>query len=174
VIKHGFRSNTGGVSSSSPERCVFSIPSSQSERTLSTLQFLRSAFSVYPRTVPTEAQIPLSGNETITTMGWYRDSATWGYTFIPITIVALMIYAAVAYSLWHVFGERGHESFTMFDPSNPIHVMMVSSTRDNGAKDNLDDWLGGFEHDGIGKNENLEVQLTNVTQYRKRFRVTDN
>ena len=169
------RNNIGGVSSSSPERCVFSTPSSQTGRTSSTLQFLRSAFSVHPRSVPTEAQIPLSGYETITTMGWYRRSSIWEYTIIPITIVALMLYAAVAYTLWQVFIERGQELFSRFDPSNPIHLMMVSSTRDrNDAMDDLDDWLGGFEPGGIGKNENLRVKLTDVGQHRKRFMVTNN
>ena len=136
-------------------------------------QFLRSAFSVYPRDVPVEAQIPVNGNETITTMGWYRRSAVWGYMIIPITIVALMMYAAVGYTLWCVFMERDHESFAGFDPSNPIHLMMVSSTRDRGDnKDDLDDWLAGFEHGGIGRNENLRVQLMNIAgPDRKQFKV---
>ena len=69
--------------------------------------------------------------------------------------------------------ERGHESFTRFDPSNPVHLMMVSSTRDRGDnKDDLDDWLAGFEHGGIGRNENLRVQLMNVAgPDRKQFKV---
>ncbi|KAH0832929.1 hypothetical protein J3R83DRAFT_11896 [Lanmaoa asiatica] len=105
--------------------------------------FLRSASSVYPCEIPLDARIALSGHETIMTMGWYRRSATYGYTIIPITIVALMMYAAVAYTLWHVFIERGHESFTTFDPSNPIHVMMVSSARgSDDAKDDLYDFVG--------------------------------
>ena len=108
-------------------------------------------------------------------MGWYRRSSIWEYTIIPITIVALMLYAAVAYTLWQVFIERGQELFSRFDPSNPIHLMMVSSTRDrNDAMDDLDDWLGGFERGGIGKNENLRVKLTDVGQHRKRFMVTNN
>ena len=69
-----------------------------------------------------------------------------------------------------------HESFTTFDPPNPIHVMMVSSTRDRSGetKDNLEDWVAGFDHGGIGRNENLRVQLTNVTNGRKRFMVVSN
>ncbi|KAF8127037.1 hypothetical protein EV363DRAFT_1173348 [Boletus edulis] len=134
--------------------------------------FLRSAFSAYPREVPTEARMPVRGRETILTMGWYRQSATWGYTILPITTVALMMYAAVAYTLWHVFTEGCQESFHMFDPSNPIHVMMASSARDNhDTKDNLDDWLAGFERGGIGRNEKLRVQVTNVAAYHKRFKV---
>jgi len=138
--------------------------------------FLRSAFSAYPRSVPTEAQIPLSGYETITTMGWYRGSAAWGYTIIPITVVAFMTYAAVAYTLRHVVIEwRRNESLITFDPSDPIHVMMVSSTRaGNDATDDLEDQLGGFDSDGIKKNEKLRVELTNVTKDRKRFMVTGN
>ncbi|KAG6380455.1 hypothetical protein JVT61DRAFT_8596 [Boletus reticuloceps] len=133
--------------------------------------FLRSAFSAYPREVPAEAQIPVSGHETIVAMGWYRQSAIWGFTIFPITAVALMMYAAVAYTLWHVFTAGCQESFDTFDPSNPIHVMMVSSTRDsNDTKDNLDDSLAGFERGGIARNEELRVQLTNVVPYRKRFR----
>ena len=106
-------------------------------------------------------------------MGWYLRSAAWGYMIIPITIVALMVYVVVGYTLWSAFMERGHESFTRFDPSNPVHLMMVSSTRDRGdVKDNLNDWLAGFEHGGIGRNENLRVQLTNVAGLdRKRFMV---
>ncbi|KAG8213419.1 hypothetical protein J3R82DRAFT_11921 [Butyriboletus roseoflavus] len=79
--------------------------------------FLRSAFSVYPRTIPADAQIAVSGYETIQTMGWYRRSETYGYTIIPITIVALMMYAAVGYTLWHVLIEQG--SFTTFRPVEP-------------------------------------------------------
>ena len=140
----------------------------------STLQFLRSAFSAYPRNVPAEAQISLNGSETIRTMGWCRRSSIWEYTIIPITVVALMMYAAVAYTLWQVFIKQDKESFSRFDPSNPIHLMMVSSTRDhNDANDDLEDWLGGFERGGIGKNENMRVQLMHVTQDRKRFVVTD-
>ncbi|KAF8557445.1 hypothetical protein OG21DRAFT_1482311 [Imleria badia] len=137
--------------------------------------FLRSAFSVYPRDVPIEAQVPVSGNETITTMGWYRRSAFWGYTIIPITIVALMVYAAAGYTLWNVFMELGNKSFTRFDPSNPVQLMMVSSARDcNNVEDNLGDCLHGFEHGGIGKNENLRVGLKDVTgSDRKRFQVTN-
>ncbi|KAF8426499.1 hypothetical protein L210DRAFT_3185693 [Boletus edulis BED1] len=116
--------------------------------------------------------MPVRGRETILTMGWYRQSATWGYTILPITTVALMMYAAVAYTLWHVFTEGCQESFHMFDPSNPIHVMMASSARDNhDTKDNLDDWLAGFERGGIGRNEKLRVQVTNVAAYHKRFKV---
>ncbi|KAF8557447.1 hypothetical protein OG21DRAFT_315030 [Imleria badia] len=136
--------------------------------------FLRSAFSVYPRDVPIEAQIPVIGNETITTMGWYHRSVAWGYMIIPITIVALMVYAAVAYTLWSIFIERG-PSFTRFDPSNPVQLMMVSSARDrDDVKDNLGDRLAGFEHGGIGRNENLRVELTDVTgSDHKRFKVTN-
>jgi len=108
-------------------------------------------------------------------MGWYRRSPIWEYTIIPITVVALMMYAAVAYTLWQVFIKRDKESFSRFDPSNPIHLMMVSSTRDhNDADDDLEDWVGGFERGGVGRNENLRVQLMHVTQDRKRFVVTDN
>ncbi|KAI9568244.1 hypothetical protein HD554DRAFT_786507 [Boletus coccyginus] len=135
--------------------------------------FLRSAFSVYPLTVPTEARIRLTGYETITTMGWYRQEEIWAYTIIPITVVALITYAAVAYTLWHIFSGRDGEPFTMFDPSNPIHVIMVSSARDpDDSKGNLDDWLSGFEDGGMDNNEELRVQLTNLAQHRKRFRVT--
>ncbi|KAI9568243.1 hypothetical protein HD554DRAFT_2101097 [Boletus coccyginus] len=134
--------------------------------------FLRSAFSVYPRFIPTEARTSLNGSETITTMGWYLHSAGWAYMIIPITVVALMLYAAVAYTLWHIYTGRSGPPFTMFDPSNPIHVMIVSSARDlNDAKDNLGDCLGGFERGGMGRNEDLRVELTDVAQYRKRFRV---
>ncbi|KAI9568245.1 hypothetical protein HD554DRAFT_786849 [Boletus coccyginus] len=137
--------------------------------------FLRSAFSVYPLTVPTEARIRLTGYETITTMGWYRQEEIWAYTIIPITAVALTMYAAVAYTLWHIFTGRSAEPFTMFDPSNPIHVIMVSSARDpDDSKGNLDDWLRGFEDGGMDNNEELRVQLTNLAQHRKRFRVTQN
>lgn len=119
----------------------------------------------------------MSGYETIMTMGWYRRSETYGYTIIPITIVALMMYAAVAYTLWHVLIERGHESFTRFDPSNPIHVMMVSSARDMTEKDNkdhLEDWMSGFEDGGVARNENLRVQLFDVGgPDRKRLAVTN-
>ena len=108
-------------------------------------------------------------------MGWYRRSAIWGYTIIPITIVALMAYTAVGYTLWNVLMERGHESFTRFDPSNPVQLMMVSSTRDRSdAKDNLDGWLAGFERGGIAKNEDLRVELANVGgPDRKRLKVTN-
>ncbi|KAF8415014.1 hypothetical protein L210DRAFT_945957 [Boletus edulis BED1] len=79
-----------------------------------------------------------------------------------------MMYAAVAYTLRNVSKEQGHESFTRFDPSNPIHVpvMMVSSAR--GHNDfKLDDGLIGFKCGGISRNENLRVQLMNVAPYRK-------
>ncbi|KAF8452876.1 hypothetical protein L210DRAFT_3639318 [Boletus edulis BED1] len=133
--------------------------------------FLRSAFSAYPREVPAEAQIPVSGHETIVSTGWYRQSAIWGFTILPITAVALMMYAAVVYTLWHVFTTGCQEAFDTFDPSNPIHVMMVSSTRDsNDIKDNLDDSSAGFERGGMARNEELRVQLTDVIPNRKRFR----
>ncbi|KAI9568246.1 hypothetical protein HD554DRAFT_2172658 [Boletus coccyginus] len=135
--------------------------------------FLRSAFSAYPRTIPTDAQIPLSGSETITTMGWQPREGMWAYTIIPITTVALMMYAAVAYTLCCIFTGRGHQSF-MFDPSDPIHLMMVSSTRDpddTKDNDNPGDWLSGFERGGMGTNENLRVQLTDVAPSRKRLKV---
>jgi len=106
-------------------------------------------------------------------MGWYRREEIWAYTIIPITAVALAMYAAVAYVLWHIYSGRGGEPSTMFDPSNPIHVIMVSSARDpDDTKGNLDDWLSGFEDSGMGENEDLRVQLTNVAQHRKRFKVT--
>ena len=132
---------------------------------------------MYPRSVPVEAQIGLSGNEAIVTTGWYRQSQTYGYTIIPITLFALMLYAAVGYTLWHVLIERGHESFTTFDPSNPTHVMMVSAARDTTGidskeNDHLGDWLAGFESGGMAKNERLRVRLTNVGPHRKRFGVT--
>ena len=99
-------------------------------------------------------------------MGWYRGPGMWAYTIIPITVVALITgtYAAVAYTLF------------MFDPSNPIHVMMVSSARDpNDTKDNLGDWLSGFESGGMGRNEDLRVQLADIPPGpdRKRFRATN-
>ena len=86
-----------------------------------------------------------------------------------------MAYTAVGYTLWNVLMERGHESFTRFDPSNPVQLMMVSSTRDRSdAKDNLDDWLAGFERGGIAKNEDLRVELANVGgPDRKRLKVTN-
>jgi len=105
-------------------------------------------------------------------MGWSRKSALWEYTIIPITVVALMMYAAVAYTLWCTFTGWGHASF-MFDPSNPIHVMMISSARDpDDTKGNLDDSLRGFEDGGMDKNEDSRVQLTKITPYSKRFKVT--
>lgn len=166
------RNDTGAVSSSFREQWVFYLFHLTAKRTSSIEQFLRSAFSVNPLIIPAEAQIAVTGNETITTMGWYRRSPVWAYTIIPITVVAFMLYAAVAYTLWNVFSERGHESFTEVDPSNPIHVMMVSSARDcSEANNNLDDYLAGFERGGIGKNENTRVQLMNIDAHRKRFRV---
>ena len=140
---------------------------------------------MYPRNVPIEAQIPVSGHEEITTMGWYRRSAVWGYMIIPITFVALMLYTAVGYTLWHTIQERrGHKSFTRFDPSNPVHLMTASSARDpSDEKGDLGRCLTGFEPGGIGQNENLRVELKDVDEReyskhderepeRKRFRAT--
>lgn len=109
-------------------------------------------------------------------MGWYRRSGDWAYTIVPITIVALMMYAAVVYTVWHIFIERHHEWFPMFDPSNPIHLMMVSSAREHHEfrlTDHLDDWFRSFERGGIRSNEKLRVELTDVppSKDRKRFRV---
>ncbi|KAF8440555.1 hypothetical protein L210DRAFT_3669836 [Boletus edulis BED1] len=48
----------------------------------------------------------------------------------------------------------------------------TDASRDNhDTKDNLDDWLAGFERGGIGRNEKLRVQVTNVAAYHKRFKV---
>jgi hypothetical protein len=117
-------------------------------------------------------------------MGWYRKSTTWGWTIIFITIVALIMYAAVAYTLWHVISEwKNDRPFALVDPSDPIHLMMVSSTRDhNDDEGNLDDFLGGFGSDGPQNNEDLRVKLTDVLPgqqeqqkfVRKRFKVTNN
>ena len=120
-------------------------------------------------------------------MGWYRKSAIWGYTIIPITIVALMTYAAAAYALCEITSDqREKQSFAWVDPSNLIHLMMVSSTRDHNDEDNLDDFLNGFEPGGPENNEDLCVELMDVQQeqeqeqpqkqkrVRKRFKVTNN
>jgi hypothetical protein len=117
-------------------------------------------------------------------MGWYRKSATWGFTIIFITIVALMMYAVLAYALWHVISGRWkNRSSAWVDPSDPVHLIMVSSTRDpNDDEDALDALLDGFESDGLRKNEDLRVKLTDVRQEQQnhkqkekhRFKVTKN
>lgn len=63
-----------------------------------------------------------------------------------ITIFAMMMYV--------FFFEQGHESFMTFGPSNPIHVMMVSSAREAAGQhgkpqDHLEDCLAGFERSRV-------------------------
>ncbi|KAF8428409.1 hypothetical protein L210DRAFT_3508754 [Boletus edulis BED1] len=63
-------------------------------------------------------------------------SPTYLYTVLPVMLFALFTYAAIGYSLWHIFAERkrGHK-FATFGPTDPIHLIMVSSMREPGGKE---------------------------------------
>ncbi|KAF8548269.1 hypothetical protein OG21DRAFT_781446 [Imleria badia] len=139
--------------------------------------YLRSGFSAQPITIPDDGMVSVTGHHTITIMGWSKRSPTYLYTVLPVTFFFLFTYAAIGYALWHMFVERhSKKKFATFDPTNPLHLIMVSSTRVSGEKEacNLEgERLGGFDSRGIQDNEDIRVQLEDVDsadgQLRKRF-----
>lgn len=84
-------------------------------------------------------------------------------------IFTLLTYIAIGYALWQGKG------FTTFDPTNPIHLIMVSSTRGNEPDDLKGEALGGFSDRGIQDNEDRRVELDNVHtgdgRVRRRFKL---
>ena len=118
--------------------------------------------------------VAVAGYHTVTIMGWSKRSPTYLYTVLPVTFFFLLTYAAIGYALWHMFVERhSGKKFATFDPTNPLHLIMVSSTRVSSEKEawNLEgETLGGFDAPGIQENEDLQVQLADVDSADKRLR----
>ncbi|KIJ61777.1 hypothetical protein HYDPIDRAFT_31105 [Hydnomerulius pinastri MD-312] len=140
--------------------------------------FLRSGFSAYPRTIPSDALAGVTGKHTIMTMGWSKRSPAYLYTVLPLTFVALLTFSAIAYSLVHMWTEhRNQTSFNTFDPSNPVHLMMVSSAEAPAEGSppvqmpDLEKRLKGFDDEGIKANELVRVHLGDLPDDRKGFAV---
>ncbi|KAF8443183.1 hypothetical protein L210DRAFT_3644048 [Boletus edulis BED1] len=135
--------------------------------------YLRCGFSAYPISIPSDGLSTVHGTHTIVTMGWSKRSPTYLYTVFPLTLFALLTYATIGYALWHILVTRTTRcQYATFDPTNPLHLIMVSSTRVPGGKDNLEgETIGKFNSGGIQDNEDLRVQL-NDTDERKRFKCT--
>lgn len=109
-------------------------------------------------------------------MGWNKRSKIYLYTVIPVSFFALLTYIAIGYALWQTFVEQSKgRNFTIFDPTNPIHLIMVSSTRGNEPGNLKGETLGGFSKRGIQDNEDRRVQLDNVCiddgRVRRRFKL---
>ncbi|KIJ59590.1 hypothetical protein HYDPIDRAFT_33030 [Hydnomerulius pinastri MD-312] len=146
--------------------------------------FLRSGFSAYPRTIPSDALVDVTGKHTIVTMGWSKRSPAYLYTVLPLTFVALLTFLAIAHSLVLTWPEhRSQTTLHTFDPSNPVHLIMVSSagapaggslTKEHQTKmPDLEGRLEGFDAEGIKANELVRVQLGELDGDRKGFGVVD-
>ncbi|KAG9308885.1 hypothetical protein JVU11DRAFT_11345 [Chiua virens] len=146
--------------------------------------YLRSGFSAAPinTDIPPEGQSQYSGVQTITTIGWAKRSPIYLYTVLPVTIFLILTYAAIIYVLYELTREGGYK-FTTFDPTNPLHLIMVSSTRgplpdggsskgtsderhpvlNQGSGKNLEgEKLGDFSRMGIQYNHTVTVELADV------------
>lgn len=114
----------------------------------------------------------VNATQTITTMGWTKRSPTYLYTILPVTFIALLTYTAIGYALWQM--SAGQISGTTFDPTNPIHLVMASSTRVPARTEER--CLAG-ESIGIRMNEDLQVELHDVVGVdgvvRKGFKLLD-
>ncbi|KAF8546892.1 hypothetical protein OG21DRAFT_1022811 [Imleria badia] len=95
--------------------------------------YLRSGFSAYPITIPDDGMVTVTGYHTVTIMGWSKRSPTYLYAVLPVTFFFLLTNIAIGYALWHMFVERhSRKKLATFDPTNPLHLIMVSSTRVSG------------------------------------------
>ena len=109
---------------------------------------LRSGYTAYPQNV-TSMRIPMNGTQNITTMGWSFHNRTRVYALVPITITAVMTFAAIIFALHHIQrterqeerrdsksmenGAPGdsqlgrlvvpHTAIGTFDASDPVHLV---------------------------------------------------
>lgn len=114
---------------------------------------LRSGYTAYPQNV-TSMQIPISGTQTITTMGWAFNNRGRDYALVPITLAAFVTFGAIAFAFYHVDqaekresrqGSRStgnsaydgqlrslvvpHTAIRSFDASDPIHLIVASAAQ---------------------------------------------
>ncbi|KAF8549341.1 hypothetical protein OG21DRAFT_608473 [Imleria badia] len=115
---------------------------------------LRSGYTAYSQNV-TSMKIPMNGTQIITTMGWSFHSRTWVYALVPITLTAVMTFAAIIFALYHIRRtekreerleskpvENGvprdsqlgrlvvpHTEAGTFDASDPVHLLVASAAR---------------------------------------------
>ncbi|KAG2065367.1 hypothetical protein BDR04DRAFT_1145421 [Suillus decipiens] len=119
--------------------------------------FLRSGFMAegsFPNdTIPVDLQSPVNGTMYISTIGWTAQSATFLLVIIPSTIITVL---TVACSVYSILQNKVH---SRFDPSNTLHLIMVSTTKDL--------QLRGFSSEGIIVNEGVEVRLEEVLENNK-------
>ncbi|KAH7927040.1 hypothetical protein BV22DRAFT_1007825 [Leucogyrophana mollusca] len=125
-----------------------------------TATFLRSGFSArgsFPQNqIPSNMTTNITGTMQVLTVGWARRGPTYLLAVIPITIVAALTFAAVAYSLR---GRIKHDhAVASFDISDTIHLVMASSA--GGLA------LDGFAGDGLPKNEATMVCLQEMADER--------
>ncbi|KAG1805448.1 uncharacterized protein BJ212DRAFT_1391877, partial [Suillus subaureus] len=97
-----------------------------------------------------EAFIPLNGTMFIATYGWYSGRITYIYIICVFTVIWVVTVLAAVYSLIHEYTHPRTSS--VFDVSNPVHLMMASAA---GGLETL----AGFEDDGVSENERARVRL---------------
>lgn len=116
--------------------------------------FLRSGFMVVGsfsnNTIPDDLVSPVNGTMYISTIGWTRRSATYLLAILPITTTTILTFACALYSILRARKEDSSHR-TIFDPSNPLHLIMASAS--GGLA------LGDFNMQGIIDNERVKVRL---------------
>ncbi|KAG9308890.1 hypothetical protein JVU11DRAFT_11350 [Chiua virens] len=121
--------------------------------------YLRSGFSANPIHIPSQGLISFNGYQTVSTVGWAKKSPIYLYTILPVTFFACLTYAAIGYSVWNIL-HIGGRVCTDFDPTDPLQLMMASSTRVVDELPGLEgENLGGFDEVGIRNNEDVRVKL---------------
>ncbi|KIK94960.1 hypothetical protein PAXRUDRAFT_416013 [Paxillus rubicundulus Ve08.2h10] len=113
---------------------------------------------------------PVTGTMTMVTMGWANRGAIYIFSILPLGIVTLLTMMAAIYSLVQSYQERNDpHRRTSFDVSNTLHLIMASAQ--GGAQGGLAADLAGFDENGLEKNENTKVKLTELPDHKKQLEV---
>ena len=90
----------------------------------------------------------LNGTMFVTTFGWSSGHPTYTFVVGVLTVIWALTIAAAVYSL----SKADPPTELLFDPSNPVHLMMASSA---GGLQNL----AGFEEGDTKDNDHVRVCL---------------